>query len=288
MIALDGSCMDKLTCVCSRHKGLGVQILATCQQAYEDGHQVYYSKNIFHLPRGPVVFSENIFRLYKTKHLAMICHMAVTLTLDDLCSKHTRNQADIMADALISQSHGTTVKPLDLTYFWTFRYSRAAAAVLREIWVRKLFFIRHRFPQLEDLSVTFLIKHESERLKALGGDPGQAFRTRKKEILIQGKALAEVIRYPDIMVKLEGRLLNTGVTLADALDKAHSWARSAIEEKLTRVIRKKWEDGKVGYGLDSALPGHDWCTARMLGHRQTTEEAQAKNRAYMKGWTSIR
>ena len=79
-------------------------------------------------------------------------HVALTFTLDDLCGQHTRDQIEIMADALVPPAfeeselhHGI------LLYLFTRVYVRAAAVVLREIWVRKLFFLRRDFSHLEDL-----------------------------------------------------------------------------------------------------------------------------------------
>ena len=59
----------------------GIQLLATCKQAYNEGHELFYSSNAFHLP--PTMTFEWSNGL-QAKHKAMVKRINITLGLDDL------------------------------------------------------------------------------------------------------------------------------------------------------------------------------------------------------------
>ena len=59
----------------------GIQLIATCRQAYHEGHRLFYSSNTFHLP--PTMTFEWPDRL-QAKHKAMIKRISITIGLDEL------------------------------------------------------------------------------------------------------------------------------------------------------------------------------------------------------------
>ena len=59
----------------------GIQLLATCKQAYSEGHVLFYSSNTFHLP--PSMTFEWSGDL-QAKHKAMVKRISITLDLEDL------------------------------------------------------------------------------------------------------------------------------------------------------------------------------------------------------------
>ena len=81
----------------------GFQLLATCQQAYEEGHKLYYASNIFHLPPGPFVHTLNILQSIQPMHLDLIKKFVIDLNFVDLwgcdmtqvCSDAVKRMKDV-------------------------------------------------------------------------------------------------------------------------------------------------------------------------------------------------
>ena len=212
-----------------------------------------------------------MLRPYQAKHLAMIRHMAITLTTDDLCSEDVRKQTEIMADANLCDVYQVLEKGEKHVYafFLSWLYAKAAAAVLREIWVRKLFFVRHHFPQLEDLNVSFRFAH---RNNLSAKEPPVS--TFARDVLVKGTAFAEVIRFPDIRVKMEPSHADEENTLINCVNDAHVRARTTLEDSLFDVMGALSRDAKWGQGFDRDLLGRDWCTVRLRGHHLSSEQAK--------------
>ena len=61
-----------------------VNLLATCRQAYDEGHVMFYSENVFHLPRGRCEEMKKVLAKIKPEHLAMMKHVVLRLSLLDL------------------------------------------------------------------------------------------------------------------------------------------------------------------------------------------------------------
>lgn len=59
----------------------GIQLLATCNKAYNEGHELFYSSNTFHLP--PTMTFEWSNEL-QAKHKAMVKRISITLGLEEL------------------------------------------------------------------------------------------------------------------------------------------------------------------------------------------------------------
>ena len=62
----------------------GFQFLATCKQAYNEGHHMFYAMNTFHLPLGPVNIIDGWYPNLQPKHQKMIRTICIDLNLADL------------------------------------------------------------------------------------------------------------------------------------------------------------------------------------------------------------
>ncbi|KAL8731380.1 MAG: hypothetical protein Q9166_003472 [cf. Caloplaca sp. 2 TL-2023] len=58
--------------------------LSTCHTAYDEGHQLFYSKNIFFMPHGPLSNAKDYYDDLQPHHKRLIRHMVIDLTLLDL------------------------------------------------------------------------------------------------------------------------------------------------------------------------------------------------------------
>ena len=198
----------------------------------------------------------------------MIRHMAVTLTLNDLCTKHVKNHVEMMAYDSVCRTF--PADEIQHYSFWTAQYARHAAAVLHDIWAKKVRYIRHKFRNLKDLRVKVLIKHDSELIKELPVRE-RAKYIKTSEIFIRRKWYKHMFpyRYEDMVdsrpTSADKYMMEI---LKERLEKAQSWAETAIKDNLNFVMRKQEEDGKQGSGLDRDILGYDWCTALMLENRQ--------------------
>jgi len=62
----------------------GVQLLASCRQVYEEGHEIWYGKNTFRITSCSDVEMRKILVQYQKKHRAMISKLVVEFTVEDL------------------------------------------------------------------------------------------------------------------------------------------------------------------------------------------------------------
>ena len=61
-----------------------VHLLATCRQAYDEGHVMFYSENVFHLPLGRFEEVLKVLAKIEPEHLALMKHVVLRLSLLDL------------------------------------------------------------------------------------------------------------------------------------------------------------------------------------------------------------
>lgn len=113
----------------------GVQLLATSRQNYEDGHVMYYSDNVFHIPRGRD--PRRLLDKYQLKHLKLIRHVKLTCTILDIYE-------ELFADPATAWDRKTQQSRL-----------RHAINCLPATWIRKKLSIQSIFPNFEDLRVDF-------------------------------------------------------------------------------------------------------------------------------------
>ena len=113
----------------------GVQLLAANREHYEEGHVIYYSKNVFHIPRK--VEDLELLRKYRSKHLSLIRRVKLTLSIIDVYEELVQ---DIVANSL----------PREVS-----ERCQIASNLLREIWYAKFHAITQLFPHLEELHIVF-------------------------------------------------------------------------------------------------------------------------------------
>ncbi|KAK3172797.1 hypothetical protein OEA41_006122 [Lepraria neglecta] len=108
----------------------GFQLLATCKQAYEEGHRLFYDDNVFHLPRGPVSNTREWLNKIRLEHRDMIRTVCVTMSLADL------------TPLTISHIEKTIIPPryLPRTNEEQSFVFRTAAYLKLELWMNKLHF----------------------------------------------------------------------------------------------------------------------------------------------------
>jgi len=82
------------SCDASRHAKeephsavLGFGYLATCQQAYEEGHQMFYSQNTFFLPPGWLLYTQCWERDLRSEHRGLIQSLGIGMGLLDIQSQ---------------------------------------------------------------------------------------------------------------------------------------------------------------------------------------------------------
>ena len=63
------------------------QLLATCKQAYVEGHIWFYTCNMFFLPRGPVWITQQYFGVLQEQHRSVIRTIGIRFGLEDLTAE---------------------------------------------------------------------------------------------------------------------------------------------------------------------------------------------------------
>lgn len=132
-------------------KAPAVNFLATCQQAYKEGHAMFYNANTFHMPAGSLEEMMLLLNKIKPEHLAMMKHVELKFGLLDLTPSVLIEVEAWVAEAVKyhrSQEH-----------FWRSRvadnviYPEEVRTSLTLIWKGKLHAARSSFSTLEDLRV---------------------------------------------------------------------------------------------------------------------------------------
>ena len=113
---------------------LGVQLIATCKQAYAEGHGLFYSNNTFHLPpKMPFLWPEQL----QAKHKAMIKRISITIGLVEL------------TPSMLNQVESNMVRPAQINSTW---WASGVLDVLFENWEAKLRYIA-AWKSLEEITV---------------------------------------------------------------------------------------------------------------------------------------
>ena len=143
-------------------KRYGVQLLATCRQAYEEGHQMYYSSNTFHLPAGRNYWSMQLFQSIQPKHYDMIQYMAIECSIFDIHYPKSIQDIGFAADTVGRTFRGTNLPNLPLSINPPYlaekagSYCTAAGVSLLLLWRDKFQYVWQDFPRLKKISVTFV------------------------------------------------------------------------------------------------------------------------------------
>jgi len=107
----------------------GVQLLATSRQNYEDGHVMYYSDNVFHIPRGRD--PRRLLDKYQQKHLQLV--RRVTLAFDFLDLEGAINDKCLHKGSAY----------------------RIPRSLLKDLWILKLISMQALFPGLVEVRAKF-------------------------------------------------------------------------------------------------------------------------------------
>ena len=141
-------------------KRYGCQFLATCRQAYEEGHELYYSSNTFNLPSGRHHWCGMLFQLMQPKHQSMIQYLGINCSIYDIHYHGSIHEIGKAADQRLmdyvnlNNLHGVdcSITSTDLIP----AYCPAAIENLLRLWVRKITYVSLNFPGLKKLRVTFM------------------------------------------------------------------------------------------------------------------------------------
>ena len=112
----------------------GYQLLATCSQAYGEGHHWFYSLNTFYVPRGPLAYTTEYFSNLQPNHIALINSIGIRFGLQDLTSE-CLEAVDCRGKALGLDPHS---RDGSITLQWT----NLALRAVEDIWKAKLRWIR--------------------------------------------------------------------------------------------------------------------------------------------------
>lgn len=128
----------------------GVQLIATCKQAHQEGHGLFYSSNTFHLP--PIEIFEWSMRL-QAKHKAMIKRISITVGLVEL------------TPALLNKIENSKLVRVDQKNCWNGqRWGPAVLEALSNVWESKLRYIA-AWTSLEQVDLssfgrTYVLEHD--------------------------------------------------------------------------------------------------------------------------------
>ena len=120
----------------------GIQLLATCKQAYQEGHMLYYSSNVFHLPPGPPDVTKAVLRRFQPKHLPLIRRISLRISSIDL----TRGLMGIVDSGLmpmIQYKHESKNRKFARNLLW----------ILGSGWSWKACFAARELPALHSIEI---------------------------------------------------------------------------------------------------------------------------------------
>lgn len=109
------------------------QLLATCKQAYHEGHTLYYTGNIFFLPRGPTWHTRHYFKNLQQQHKISLKSIGICFGFGDLTNEDFRD-----VESRIRASDGYWLS----TNFNGTLWAKYIAPLAMQSFSRKLVFIR--------------------------------------------------------------------------------------------------------------------------------------------------
>lgn len=134
----------------------GVQLLATNRQNYEDGHIMFYSDNVFHVPRFKNGYT-GLLHHYQPKHLNLIRRVQLACSILDLDKESTEECA-------------RSKPPSDI------HERRQILGWLSQLWISRVLTLPRILPSLDELSV-----------KLPDYKPSRVWLTHQKMLDIQGQ-----------------------------------------------------------------------------------------------------
>ncbi len=114
---------------------IGCQLLATCRQAYGEGHHWFYSLNTFYIPRGPLTYTTEYFSNLQPNHITLITSIGIRFGLQDLTSKSL--------EAVDRRGKALGLDPHSRDGATTLQWTNLALRAVEDIWKAKLRWIRN-------------------------------------------------------------------------------------------------------------------------------------------------
>ena len=269
---------------CSRsnfhRKRYGFQLLATCRQAYKEGHELYYTSNTFNLPSGRDHWSEQLFILVQPKHRIMIQYLAINCSIYDIHYPDSIHEIGKAADQTLMEyvdfdfhinGPGGSIPLTELRR----AYCPAACDILLHLWLRKLTYVWFKFPGLKNLRVTFMEISDPWLIQYFGLPQDQM----QKDKLLQGLRQGDVrdLYHPirtidlsrdDLALALEKIISDSKVhpsrqlPLTKAVEEATTKARGVLEYEFGQIGRE--EEGQR-YQEFILMMKSSWATDRLSG-----------------------
>lgn len=117
-----------------RKPALGVQLLATNSFVMQEAAPIFYGRNTFYIPPGPVFYTTNVFDNIRSEHQRYMRSLATKFSIRDL----TPEIVKVTKPFVIESSN-----PHDYPYpkVTPDRLATCCVEQLKEIWFRKFFFI---------------------------------------------------------------------------------------------------------------------------------------------------
>ena len=142
----------------------GVQMLATCHQIYEEGHRIWYGRNMFYLPSCPSSEMARILGFYQRKHLGMMRRLMVDLTIRDV-------PGDILARIVtgVTKNYSTWLRGQSLKSELKHRpsiiegdFANELCVAMKREWQAKIRWLRNAVPHGDRLhAVNYVGVHSS-------------------------------------------------------------------------------------------------------------------------------
>ena len=132
-----------------------VNFLATCQQAYKEGHKMYYSENTFHMPPGSLEEMTLLLNNIRPECLAMMKHVELNFSLLDLTPSVLKEVEANLAKTGDKVPYDRQWQTWRLPIPKNAIYLKLLKDSLRCLWDGKLLVARSSFSNLEDLRIRF-------------------------------------------------------------------------------------------------------------------------------------
>lgn len=136
----------------------GAQLLATCQQFYVEGCEMFYQRNVFFLPPGPLQLSNQYFTTdLHHRHRHMITHYCIQLSFQDLTLELWEKSQSFFRQAMVARPELLSEEDFELSdveSVWAIR------GPLCRLWASKI----HLLSGMSSMTETCIESVEGERM----------------------------------------------------------------------------------------------------------------------------
>ena len=123
----------------------GVQVLATCRQAYEEGYTIWYGKNQFRIRSCAASEMRRILGAYRAKHLRIMPSLIVECTLYDL----PRSHLDFLLGTMLATADHEMIASANFDRSYAYARNKFwddFTAQLEQEWRTKIYWLHSRIP----------------------------------------------------------------------------------------------------------------------------------------------